>query len=82
VATTPKAIRKIVAPSVEQAWVALEATRGWSYVYDTLELLGAHLFLSHPKRVEAIASPKVKTDTIDQGLLVIGQKLRLCPCLG
>ncbi len=65
VATTPEAIREIVAPSGGQAWVALEATWGWSHVYDTLEPLGVQLFLTHPKRVKAIASAKVKTDAID-----------------
>lgn len=41
--TTPEAIRGIVAPSGDEAWVALEATRGWSYVYDALEGLSAGL---------------------------------------
>jgi len=79
VATTPEAIREIVAPSGEQAWVALEATRGWSYVYDTLEPLGVHLFLSHPKRVKAIASAKVKTDAIDSATLAHLLRTRLLP---
>ena len=48
VATTPEAIREIVAPSGGQACVALEATRGWSYVYDTVEPLGVQLFLPNP----------------------------------
>ena len=79
VATTPEAIREIVAPSGGQAWVALEATRGWSYVYDTLEPLGVHLFLSHPKRVKAIASAKVKTDAIDSATLAHLLRTRLLP---
>ena len=49
VATTPEAIREIVAPSGGQAWVVLEATRGWSYEYDTQGFQGVILFLTHPK---------------------------------
>jgi len=79
VVTTPEAIREIVAPSGGQAWVALEATRGWSYVYDTLEPLGVHLFLSHPKRVKAIVSAKVKTDAIDSATLAHLLRTHLLP---
>ncbi|MCH7706383.1 MAG: transposase [Chloroflexi bacterium] len=79
VATTPEAIREIVAPSGGQAWVALEATRGWSYVYDTLEPLGGHLFLTHPKGVKAIASARVKTDAIDPATLAHLLCTRLLP---
>jgi transposase len=79
VATTPEAIRGIVAPSGGQACVALEATRGWSYVYDTLEPLGVQLFLAHPKRVKAIVSAKVKTDAIDSATLAHLLRTRLLP---
>ncbi len=39
VATTPEAIREIVAPSGRQGWVALDASAGLRYVYDTLDTL-------------------------------------------
>lgn len=79
VETTPEAIRGIVAPSGERAWVALEATRGWSYVYDTLQPLGVEFFLAHPKRVKAIATAKVKTDAIDSATLAHLLRTRLLP---
>ncbi len=79
VETTPEAIRGIVAPSGEEAWVALEATRGWSYVYDTLEPLGVQLFLAHPKRVKAIAAAKVKNDHIDSATLAHLLRTHLLP---
>ena len=37
VPNTSEDIREIVAPSGDKAWVALEATGAWSFVYDTLE---------------------------------------------
>jgi len=76
---TPEAIREIVAPSGGQARVALEATWGWSHVYDTLEPLGVQLFLTHPKRVKAIASAKVKTDAIDSATLAHLLRTHLLP---
>lgn len=79
VATTPEAIRGIVAPSDGQAWVALEATRGWSYVYDVLEPLGVRIFLAHPRRVKAIAAAKVKTDAIDSATLAHLLRTNLLP---
>lgn len=42
----------IVAPSAGPAWVALEATGSWSYVYDLLEPLGVRVTLAHPRRVK------------------------------
>ena len=66
---TAEDIREIVGPSGSRARVALEATRGWSFVYDVLEPLGVQIFLAHPRRVKAIASAKVKTDAIDSATL-------------
>ncbi len=79
VATTPEAIRGIVAPSGGKAWVALETTRGWSYVYDVMEPLGVRIFLAHPRRVKAIASAKVKTDAIDSATLAHLLRTNLLP---
>lgn len=65
VCPTPQAIQGIITPSGGQAWVALEATGAWSYVYDLLEPLGIRITLAHPRRVKAIATAKVKTDSVD-----------------
>ena len=70
VPNTYEDIREIVAPSSGEAWVVLEATRAWSFVYDTLESTGVRIFLAHARRVKAIASAKVKTDSVDSETLV------------
>ena len=62
-------IPEIVAPSNGKAWVTLEATRAWSFVYDTLEPTGVRIFLAHARRVKAIASARVKTDSVDSETL-------------
>jgi transposase len=49
----------------DHAKVALEATYGWSHVYDALEGHAEDIVLSHPKKTKAVASAKIKTDKID-----------------
>ncbi len=53
VPNTVEGIREIVAPSGGEAWVVLEATRAWSFVYDILEPTGVRIFLAHARRVKA-----------------------------
>ena len=67
--TPLRGIREIVDSSGGKAWVALEATGAWSFVYDTLEPTGVRVFLAHARRVKAIASAKVKTDSVDSETL-------------
>lgn len=69
VAVVADAIREVVAPSLGQALVALEATGAWSFVYDLLEPLSLGVVLAHPRRVKAIAAAKVKTDAVDAATL-------------
>jgi transposase len=45
--------------------VALEATYGWEWLADVLEEAGFELHLAHPLRTKAIASARVKTDSVD-----------------
>src|SRR6266498_539511 len=45
--------------------VALEATYGWEWLADLLEDAGYELHLAHPLRTKAIASARVKTDSVD-----------------
>jgi transposase len=51
----------------EPCQIALEAGRNWGLIYDWLQGQEpvAALHLAHPTRVKAIASAKIKTDTID-----------------
>lgn len=69
VPNTCDSIKEIVAPSNGNARVALEATGAWSFVYDNLEPAGVKIFLAHARRVKAIASAKVKTDSVDSETL-------------
>jgi hypothetical protein len=50
VPNTCEDIKAIVAPSNGKAWVTLEATRAWSFVYDTLEPTGVTI-LSNAKNI-------------------------------
>jgi transposase len=45
--------------------IALEATYGWEWLADVLEEAGYELHLAHPLRTKAIASARVKTDSVD-----------------
>ena len=59
-------IRSLPSPCLS---IALEPVSQW-YVYaDHLQGLGCEVHLAHPLRVKAIASARVKTDTIDAGVL-------------
>ncbi len=67
-------ISGVIAPSKGDAWVVLEATGNWSYVYDVLQPLAYGVSLAHPRRVKAIAWAKVKTDAVDA--ITLAQLLR------
>src|SRR5215216_8064462 len=45
--------------------IAVEATYGWEWLADVLEEAGYELHLAHPLRTKAIASARVKTDSVD-----------------
>jgi transposase len=49
--------------------IALEATYGWEWLADLLEQAGYELHLAHPLRTKAIASARVKTDSVDAATL-------------
>jgi len=53
----------------EPVTVAMEATRGWYWLYDLLEEHGMEVKLSHPLKTKAIASAKIKNDKIDSKVL-------------
>ena len=53
----------------EPVTVAMEATRGWYWLYDLLEENGMEVKLSHPLKTKAIASAKIKNDKIDSRVL-------------
>jgi transposase len=49
--------------------IAVEATYGWEWLADVLEEAGYELHLAHPLRTKAIASARVKTDSVDALML-------------
>ena len=49
----------------EDARLALEATCGWEWLAELLEGERRELHLAHPLRTKALASARVKTDTVD-----------------
>jgi len=53
----------------EPVALAMEATRGWYWLYDLLEENGIEVKLTHPLKTKAIASAKVKNDKIDSRIL-------------
>ena len=49
--------------------LVMEATGNWQYLYDCWEDLVEEIQLAHPLKTKAIASAKIKTDRIDDGIL-------------
>jgi transposase len=47
----------------------MEATGNWPYLYESWEDLVDEIQLAHPLKTKAIASAKIKTDRIDDGVL-------------
>lgn len=66
--TDQKEITSFLSP-YQGASLVVEPVSQW-YVYaDLIQKLGINVHLAHPMRVKAIAFAKVKTDTIDAGVL-------------
>ncbi len=63
----------------EPCRVALEAGRNWELVYDWLEGHVAGIAVAHPTSVKAIASARIKTDTIDARTLAHLLRTNLLP---
>lgn len=66
-ATTPEEIRRFILSLGKEREISLvmEPLSQWYFYADFLESLGAKVTLAHPLKVKAIASAKVKTDSID-----------------
>ena len=61
----PATFLELLAEIDGESKVALEATYGWEWLADVLEEAGYELHLAHPLRTKAIASARVKTDSVD-----------------
>src|SRR5687767_448269 len=70
----PATLLELLSEIDGESKVALEATYGWEWLADLLEEAGYELHLAHPLRTKAIASARVKTDSVDA--LTLAQLLR------
>jgi transposase len=61
----PARIADMLAGAERGTPVAFEATRGWSWLAELLEMLGLEPHLAHPAGCQAIASARLKNDRID-----------------
>lgn len=60
-----EAIAEVVSQFVIPPQVVVEATRNWMWFIAELERFGCLVQLAHPFRTKAIASARIKTDSID-----------------
>jgi transposase len=61
----PATFLELLAELEGESEIALEATYGWEWLADLLQDAGYELHLAHPLRTKAIASARVKTDSVD-----------------
>ena len=61
----PATFLELLAEIDGESEIALEATYGWEWLADLLQGAGYELHLAHPLRTKAIASARVKTDSVD-----------------
>lgn len=59
--------------------LAMEATRNWYYLYESLEARVKEIHLAHPLKVRAIAEARIKTDKIDSKILADLLRVNLLP---
>lgn len=65
----PQEFDKLSQEIGEDAKIVMESCSCWQYIYDYLDEMGYDIKLAHPLKVKAIASAKIKTDTIDAKML-------------
>jgi transposase len=65
IANDPATFLELLAEIDGESEIALEATYGWEWLADLLQDAGYELHLAHPLRTKAIASARVKTDSVD-----------------
>lgn len=80
IATTPEEVRKFILPlRNNELHLVMEPLSQWYFYADFLEALGVHVTLAHPLKVKAIASAKIKTDSIDARTLAHLLRVDLIP---
>lgn len=78
IATDPSAITRYLRAFPDAA-LAVEPVSQWYFYADLIQKLGIEVHLANPLRVKAIASARIKTDTIDAGVLCDLLRTNLLP---
>lgn len=65
VPNTPQAVDAFIEKLEPGSKIVMEASSCWQYLYDYLEQHGFDMSLAHPLKTKAIASARIKTDSID-----------------
>jgi transposase len=76
---TPEALDGFLAGMDKNTEFALEACGFYEPVYDWIDDRGYGVTLTHPKKVKAIASAKIKTDVIDARTIAQLKRVNLLP---
>lgn len=76
---TPEALDAFISGLNGQTEFALEACGFYEPVYDWIDDRGHGVTLTHPKKVKAIASAKIKTDVIDARTIAQLKRVDLLP---
>jgi transposase len=68
-ANNPQELKEFTELVSRKAKIVMEASSVWQCIYDSLEEQGFNVKLAHPLKVRAIASARIKTDSIDSETL-------------
>lgn len=66
---TTEAVESLLAVIPKTPHVVIEATRNWMWLVGQLKKKGCIVTLAHPLKTKAIASARIKTDTLDAKVL-------------
>jgi transposase len=78
ISTEPSAIKDYLS-EFSNASLAVEPVSQWYFYADLIQKLGIDVHLANPLKVKAIASARIKTDTIDAGVLCDLLRTNLLP---
>lgn len=79
VPNTPQAVDAFIAKLEPGSRIVMEASSCWEYLYDYLEQNGFDMKLANPLKTKAIASARIKTDSIDAETLAHLLRANLIP---
>jgi transposase len=73
------AVERVLKKLPKGSKIAVEAMGSWWWLVELAQKTGHEVFLSHPKQTKAIASARLKTDTVDALMLAKLLKADLLP---